>query len=224
MSGSLPDLGNLANLEYLNLHDNQLSGPIPDLGNLANLISLTLSYNDLSGPIPDLSALSELTSLHLNNNRLSGPVPDLSALANLKYLSLHDNELTGPLPDLSVLPDLQSATFSGNQFCLLPGASLSHPNRNVNANLQRLNLPPCTGAELAAVPAAPQNLSATVAASQVTLRWDAAANAAGYDLWVWDSLDRQWGANRRPPHLHNLQSSRSHRRAATTTSGTRPQR
>ena len=28
----------------------------------------------------------------------------------------------------------------------------------------------------------------------VTLTWDAVANAAGYELRVWDSLDRQWGA------------------------------
>ena len=63
----------------------------------------------------------------------------------------------------------------------------------MNAHLQRLNLPTCTSAELSLVPPAPQNLTATVSHPQVTLAWDAAANAAAYDLWAWDSLERTWG-------------------------------
>ena len=39
---------------------------------------------------------------------------------------------------------------------------------------------------------APRNLTAIVGASQVTLTWEAVPNAASYDLWVWDSLDRRW--------------------------------
>ena len=54
MSGEIPpELGNLANLTYLALGENQLSGEIPpELGNLANLIDLSLGLNQLSGCVP----------------------------------------------------------------------------------------------------------------------------------------------------------------------------
>ena len=48
-----PELGNLDNLESLNLAGNDLSGEIPpELGNLANLESLNLKWNALCGEIP----------------------------------------------------------------------------------------------------------------------------------------------------------------------------
>ena len=51
LSGEIPpQLGNLANLESLQVRNNQLSGGIPpELGNLANLESLDLGENQLSG-------------------------------------------------------------------------------------------------------------------------------------------------------------------------------
>ena len=64
---------------------------------------------------------------------------------------------------------------------------------SVAAHLDSLNLAYCTEAELAAVPAVPQNLTATVGDGTVSLRWDAVAMAASYDLWAWDSIDRKWG-------------------------------
>ena len=54
LSGPIPSaLGNLTNLERLNLWGNQLSGPIPsELGNLANLRALSLGNNQFSGCVP----------------------------------------------------------------------------------------------------------------------------------------------------------------------------
>ena len=54
MSGEIPpELGNLSNLLYLYLQDNDLSGEIPpELGNLSNLLYLYLQDNDLSGCVP----------------------------------------------------------------------------------------------------------------------------------------------------------------------------
>ena len=50
----LPELGNLANLNWLNLSVNQLSGEIPsELDDLANLYSLRISGSQLGGCIPE---------------------------------------------------------------------------------------------------------------------------------------------------------------------------
>ena len=194
LSGPIPELSALTKLEHLALSNNQLSGEIPELSALSRLTWLALSNNQLSGPIPDLSALSRLTYLYLASNQLSGPIPDLSALTSLTLLYLSHNQLSGPIPDLSALTSLRSLFLTGNRLCLPAGVSLSHSNSSVDANLKSLNPAACTEAELAAFPAAPQNLTATVGAGQVTLTWDAVANAASYELRAWDSIDRRWDA------------------------------
>ncbi|MDE0194598.1 MAG: hypothetical protein OXP08_03535 [bacterium] len=193
LKGTLPDLRALANLKKLWLGSNFLHGPLPDLSGLAELADLSLHRNELSGPLPDLSLLFKLRRIELYDNRLRGPVFDLHRLTNLWGLRLENNDLSGPLPDANAFVTLQRLDLSGNRFCLPPGVSLSHDYPNVDANLKSLNLPECTAADLAAYPAAPANLTASVAGSRVTLSWDAVAAASSYDLWVWDSLDRIWG-------------------------------
>ena len=106
-----PHLGDLTNLEFLDLDGNYLVGHIPsELGGLANLDTLHLSDNHLTGQIPgELGNLSALTQLHLYRNELSGPVPaSLGNLAKLEELWVSFNYgLTGQLPEgLRVGPDL----------------------------------------------------------------------------------------------------------------------
>ena len=193
LKGTLPDLSALAGLEVLTLGNNELRGPIPDLRALQELSVLILRHNELSGPFPDLSILTKLERVELSDNRLSGPVFDTHRLTELWQLRLENNRLSGPLPDVDAFIGLSTLNLSGNGFCLPAGASLSHADGDVDAHLKSLDLPACTEADYAAFPAAPANLTATVAGSRATLAWDAVADAAGYDLWVWDSLDRIWG-------------------------------
>ncbi len=96
-----PELGNLTELEELDLRDNDLSGPIPpDLGNLASLASLRLSGNDLTGPIPpQLGDLAGIEQIVLADNALTGPIPpELGNLTGLEQLYLNNNGLAGPIP------------------------------------------------------------------------------------------------------------------------------
>ena len=194
LSGSIPDLSALSSLEWISLAHNRLTGPFPALSASARMTQLNFSANELSGPFPDLSAFTELATLELNDNRLSGPVFDLDRHYELSRLYLHNNDLSGPLPDLSALPILTQLNLGGNSFCLPAGAGTSLVDDDADAHLKSLDLQLCAAADLTAFPAAPANLTATVAGSRVTLSWDAAADAASHELRVWDSLDRSWAA------------------------------
>ena len=192
LSGPIPDLSAHTSLRTLSLYNNQLSGTVPDLRALTNLRRLSLSDNQLTGSIPDLRALTNLRRLSLSGNQLTGSVPDLSALTNLTRLSLYNNQLSGSIPDLSALTNLTDLSLSGNRLCLPAGYNLAGANQVVIDRLNALNLAACTASDLPTVPDAPQNLTATVGAGQVTLRWDAVANAASYELWAYDSIKRAW--------------------------------
>ncbi|MYC60055.1 MAG: hypothetical protein F4X09_07700 [Gammaproteobacteria bacterium] len=86
-----PSLGNLTELQVLNLDLNELSGPIPpELGNLTKLKELVIGNNNLSGAIPpELGKLSNLLWLDLANNNFSGSLPtELANLAQVWHLGL----------------------------------------------------------------------------------------------------------------------------------------
>ena len=141
LTGPLPpELGNLANLEQLEIGWNDLTGPLPpELGNLANLTTLILSGNSLlDGRIPpELGDLANLEILYLWGNRLSGPIPpELGDLANLGSLILGGNRLEGPLPsELGNLPNLKRMRLNENRLSgPLP------PELGSLANLVSLNL------------------------------------------------------------------------------------
>ncbi len=67
LSGNIPNLSGLSQLEHLDLGDNQLNGTLPGwLGNLTNLEQLYLDHNELSGAIPRwVSNLTNLEQLYL---------------------------------------------------------------------------------------------------------------------------------------------------------------
>ncbi|KAH0694056.1 hypothetical protein KY285_021153 [Solanum tuberosum] len=101
MSISSSTLGDLTELKILYFHSNQLSGLIPsELGNLKNLNDMELSHNNLTSSIPTtLSNLTELKILYIHSNQLSGLIPrELGNMKNLNVLELQENQLTGPIP------------------------------------------------------------------------------------------------------------------------------
>ena len=76
LTGSIPSqLGNLINLEYLNLGENQLTGSIPLGEFLSNLVD-SLRENQLTGSIPSvLGNLNNLVFLDLYGNDLTHEIP-----------------------------------------------------------------------------------------------------------------------------------------------------
>ena len=116
LSGTLPSLAGLPQLQYCILSNNRLTGSIPAVSSLTGLRILELYANDLTGPIPSLAGLSSLTSLELNSNRLSGGIPSLSSLTSLQVFDLDTNELTGTVPGLSAMTSLQYMALDTNQL------------------------------------------------------------------------------------------------------------
>ena len=117
LTGEIPDLSDLTNLEALYLSGNQLTGEIPvSLGSITAMRDLSLSRNHLTGEIPDLSGLTNLTNLYLSQNDLTGQIPDwLGGLTRLQELGLNNNRLTGAIPgSLGTQPALRFARFANN--------------------------------------------------------------------------------------------------------------
>ena len=92
------ELGNLSNLQILNLSGNRLMGKIPaELQGLTNLHTLDLHGNQLTGGIPSrLSRLADLQTLDLSDNELSMRIPgQLTELAQLRFFAWPVTNLPG---------------------------------------------------------------------------------------------------------------------------------
>lgn len=102
-TGTIPsDIGNLLNLEFLNLAGNSLGGEI--LSYIVNLVYLEEVYlydNEFTGSIPtQIGNLTQLRELLLGANQFTGDIPpELGSLSYLERLRLHHNQFTGNLPD-----------------------------------------------------------------------------------------------------------------------------
>ncbi|XWS40863.1 hypothetical protein CRYUN_Cryun17cG0032700 [Craigia yunnanensis] len=101
--GSIPpEVGNLKNLTVLNLSSNQFNHLIPpELGRLTNLVTLNLSNNMFDGSIPStLGQLTNLGDLDLSSNNLQGLIPvQICNLSSLYRVDLRNNDLAGVVPD-----------------------------------------------------------------------------------------------------------------------------
>ena len=138
--GSIPPtLGQLSQLQVLQLDYHELTGPIPPaVGQLSHLQTLDLGGNELTGPIPSaLGRLGHLQTLDLGGNELTGPIPPaLGQFGQLLVLDLSDNELTGPIPPvLGQLGQLEWLGLSRNRLTGSIPSSLDQLGR-----LQKLDL------------------------------------------------------------------------------------
>ncbi|XP_021297768.1 LOW QUALITY PROTEIN: probable leucine-rich repeat receptor-like protein kinase At1g35710 [Herrania umbratica] len=120
LTGELPSLGNLSQLEELDFSYNEISGSISqDLGNLKNLVLLRLCWNNLTGSIPSaLGLLSNLTHLDMRSNQFYNYIPpEIGELKNLITLDLSNNKLVGVIPStLGKLTNMTTLDLSNNKL------------------------------------------------------------------------------------------------------------
>ncbi|KAJ0038647.1 hypothetical protein Pint_23625 [Pistacia integerrima] len=89
MKGEIPSgLNSMEALTELWLDGNSLTGQLPDMSNLINLQIVHLENNKLTGSLPSyLGSLPSLQELHIENNSFSGDIPRalLTGKVNFKY-------------------------------------------------------------------------------------------------------------------------------------------
>ncbi|MDO9154139.1 MAG: C10 family peptidase, partial [Paludibacter sp.] len=149
ISGSIPEtIGDLTNLQSLNLFNNKLSGQIPatickltkltelelsqnqfsgnipeNIGNLNLLIYFQFAKNQLTGQIPaSVGNLKKLSSFSVENNKLSGNLPEsINSCRLLTSINLSQNELSGLFPEIGdSLTKIATLNISSNKFTALP--------------------------------------------------------------------------------------------------------
>ncbi|KAI4323697.1 hypothetical protein L6164_023282 [Bauhinia variegata] len=148
-SGELPDLGNLTNLQVLDLENNKFGPHFPSLHN--RLISLVLRNNSFGFGIPSgLKTYYQLQKLDLSLNRFVGPfLPSLFSLPSINYLDISENKFTGMLfNNSSCNADLLFVNLSSNLLkgelptCLKPKTKIVSYARNCLSNEDQHQHPP----------------------------------------------------------------------------------
>jgi Leucine-rich repeat (LRR) protein len=62
-----PEIGNLSNLDFLDISDNQLTSLPLEIGSLSNLVELHLEDNPFTSPVPpSITNLNKLNNLSLS--------------------------------------------------------------------------------------------------------------------------------------------------------------
>ena len=115
-----------SNLTLVEFSQNNVTGPIPSLSGLNNLQTFRCQRNQLTGPIPSLSGLTNLQFFGCDTNQLTGPIPSLSGLNNLRNFRCDTNQLTGSIPSLSGLNNLQTFRCFTNQLTGFNGGPVSN--------------------------------------------------------------------------------------------------
>jgi internalin A len=115
-------LGQLIQLQELNLHDNQLTAVPEVLGQLTQLQRLSLAGNQLSAVPELLGRLTQLQQLALQYNHLTTMPEVLKQLTQLQVLNLAGNRLTVVPEVLGQLTQLQVLNLAGNRLTAVPEA------------------------------------------------------------------------------------------------------
>ena len=105
-------IGNLINLKYIDLTNNQLTTIPESIGRVVNLKKLNLSMNRLLTLPDSIGNLVNLTKLDLSYNRLTTIPDSIGNLQNLEILNLRGNQLTTLHHSIGNLINLQHIDIS----------------------------------------------------------------------------------------------------------------
>ena len=127
LTGTIPDLSTLTNLQIIDVSSNQLTGSIPDLTHNTQLNLVSFRNNSLTGSLPALAQMTELFRFDAGSNYLTGNIPPIVSLPYLNRFYINNNQLTGPMPDIHNMPAMNDLDLSYNQLsgpmeCLGVGA------------------------------------------------------------------------------------------------------
>ncbi|KAJ8770232.1 hypothetical protein K2173_011768 [Erythroxylum novogranatense] len=118
-TGNLPiEVGNLKQLNTLDISANNLSGEIPTtIGQCLSMEKLYMNANFFRGSIPSsLASLKGLQELDLSRNNLTGEIfRDLESLQFLSYLNLSFNDLEGEVPTRGIFTNASAVSLIGNK-------------------------------------------------------------------------------------------------------------
>ena len=116
-----PEIGELRNLNILDLPDNELTSLPPEIGKLTNLISLNLASNKLKQIPPEIGKMTKLKGISLWNNDLTELPPEIGNLINLTNLRIISNKIKKLPPEIGELINLKYLELRGNGLISLPG-------------------------------------------------------------------------------------------------------
>nr|TKS17504.1 putative receptor protein kinase TMK1 [Populus alba] len=147
LSGTLPpEISTLSELQSLSVQGNQLSGDLPSLANLTNLQYIFLDSNNFTSIPPGFfQGLTGLQTLSIGNNVNLSPwkLPtDLAQCTSLTTLTANDCQLFGSIPDVfGSLPSLQNLRLSYNNLTgVLPPSFANSGIQNLWVNNQQIGL------------------------------------------------------------------------------------
>ncbi|WP_162180739.1 leucine-rich repeat domain-containing protein, partial [Neochlamydia sp. EPS4] len=128
------EIGQLSQLQRLDLNQNQLTTLPAEIGQLSQLRGLYLKQNQLTALPAEIGQLSQLRRLHLNQNQLTSLPAEIGRLSWLQELDLSQNQLTSLPTEIEQLSKLQTLKLNQNQLTCLP-AEIGQMSQ-----LQRLDL------------------------------------------------------------------------------------
>ncbi len=118
---SLPaEIGNLSNLNSLNLGYSSITFFPSEMSNLSNLETLNLWYSNLTTLPVEITEIPNLKTLNLGNNALTSLPVEIGSLSNLRTLDLGGNDFISVPSEIGSLSNLETLDLGYNSLTSLP--------------------------------------------------------------------------------------------------------
>jgi len=115
------EIGNLVNLERLDIADNYITSLPKSIENLKKLKQLKIRENNFRGDIPEcIFKLTNLESFIADQNGFTNIPNQIKNLKNLTELKIYSNRITEVSPEIGSLENLKSLIISNNLLTKIP--------------------------------------------------------------------------------------------------------